>query len=182
MPTVDPKKFGGASIDIAAFEWLRSAVPEGGTILELGSGHSTEELCKFFTVISVEDNEEWVGIAPSSTYIHAPPKDYRSRYDWVRKEQAENPANRTWYDPDVLRKELPKDYDLLLIDGPYWSRQRIGFVEYMDLFRTDCAFLIDDAGRKAEGTMMRFISEQVGRPWEKHRGSPGKEFGTIPAA
>lgn len=183
MPMIDPMKFGGPALDLAAFQWLLRTYPKGGKILELGSGHSTEELCKFFDVISVEDNEEWVGIAPSSTYIHAPPKQFKSRYEFVQQDHAKHPESSYWYDPEVLKRELPGlEYDILILDGPYWSRQRIGFVEHMDLFRKDCAYLVDDAGRKAEGVMIREISKWVGRPWTKHRGSPSKEYGIILAA
>ena len=57
------------------YAWLEENLPEGSTILEFGSGTGTIELTKRYTVYSVEQSKEFVGVAPLSTYIHAPLKD-----------------------------------------------------------------------------------------------------------
>ena len=75
--------------------------PKNSTILELGSGTGTIELVKHYTVYSIEHQKQWVGEASRSNYIYAPLKTYGGVFNW--------------YDNHYLNN-LPKDYDLLLID------------------------------------------------------------------
>ena len=85
-------------LTINAIEWVGTKVNKDSTILELGSGHSTKQFSEFCNVVSVEQNQNWVG-KYKSTYIHAP-------------------IVNGWYDINVLKKGLPKKYDVLVIDGP----------------------------------------------------------------
>ena len=55
-------------------------LPNGSKILEFGSGTGTIELTKSFEVTSIEENEQWLYLAPDSTYIYAPLVNHW--YDW----------------------------------------------------------------------------------------------------
>ena len=101
------KNLDGWAIPIEAFKWILENIPKGSTILELGSGNGTKELVKYYNVISIEENEKWVNVVPESTYIYSPLK----KYPFVNKHSC------CWYDDDKLNN-LPKEYDLLIIDGP----------------------------------------------------------------
>ena len=43
------------------YNWIRENIKDGSTILELGSGTGTIELCKHYTVYSVEHDKKWIG-------------------------------------------------------------------------------------------------------------------------
>jgi hypothetical protein len=130
----DEEKLWSMSEHVLKF--IRNVLPKGSTILELGSGWSTGELAKDYTMISVEENEKFINLYPS-TYIHCPVKN-------------------GWYDVDILRKNLPKDYDMLIVDGPVRipdelakmvnikSQGRQGFVKNLDLFNPRVTWIIDD--------------------------------------
>lgn len=123
------------------YAWLEENLPEGSTILEFGSGTGTIELTKRYTVYSVEQSEEYIGVAPLSTYIHAPLKD-------------------GWYDAEIVFNNIPKEYDLLLVDGPGGSQYRHNMVRYWDKFNTDVPMIFDDTHRQYE---MKFAIETAER-------------------
>ena len=79
---------------------MRVLVSNNGSILEFGSGEGTNELAKYFTVTSVEHDFNWLGVCPSSKYIHAPLQS--------------NEDGTQWYSTDVLKDKLPKEVDIIL--------------------------------------------------------------------
>ena len=119
--------FNGWSISNELFDWIRNNVKDGSTILELGSGRGTIELCKHYNMFSIEHDKKYLNKS-ESTYIHAPIKD-------------------GWYDIDFFK--LPKEYSLLLVDGPTGSIGRSGLLKNLDLFHR-CIIIIDDTQRKEE--------------------------------
>lgn len=155
---IDIKNLKGFALTIQIFRWLHNNLPDGKTILELGSGTGTIELCKHYKVYSIEDNEKWLNVAPSN-YIHAPI------------------VNR-WYDVSVLKEKLPKAYDLILIDGPIGSIGRIGFYENLSLFRTDVPMIFDDVERPAEYELITQVSKKLNREFTMYETGP-KKFGVI---
>ena len=139
------------AIDGGVLAAIERLVPEGGTVLELGSGDGTAALVERYTVYSVEDDEAWVGHCEGATYIHAPftiPEEKRPG----------------WYDVDALRQGLPETYDLLLIDGPAGHKGRDGILHHLDLFRTDVPILVDDTVRSHEADIARELAMRLNRP------------------
>jgi predicted O-methyltransferase YrrM len=122
------RNFGGWSIDKELFDFIRSVLPEGKIMLELGSGWSSQKFSEYYTVYSIEHNEKWVG-KYSTHYIYAPIKN-------------------GWYDISILSKKLPQSYDLILIDGPTGDIGRGGFYSHLDLFNTNVIMIFDDINRK----------------------------------
>lgn len=153
------RAFGGWSIGKELFDYIRSVVPDEQVILELGSGWSSEELSKHYTVYSIEHNQEWVG-KYNTNYIFAPIKN-------------------GWYDLKILKKSLPKAYNLILIDGPTPAPRRLGFYHNLKLFNTDVTLVFDDVDRSPMKEMLIQLAEQLGRPYEI-RQSGNKQFGIIP--
>lgn len=131
--------------------WLPKIIeilPKEKAILELGSGKTTQELVKHYNVFSVEHDPKWLN-------------KYKSNYIYA-------PLNTRWYDVNILKKELPQNYDLILIDGPpayeYSKRySRIGFLRNLDLFDTTVPMVFDDTNRKSEYKLAKRISEIVKR-------------------
>jgi hypothetical protein len=122
-------------------------VPEGSSILELGSGASTGILSARYKLHSIEHDEKWVG-QHNSHYIHAPMKEYKPTRKFGN--------DMMWYDADVLREELPKiKYDALLIDGPKGSR--VGLWKYKELFNWNVPVFFDDVQRNSVLTLVKLI-------------------------
>ena len=135
------------------FKWITDNVPANSTIVELGSGTGTVELCKHFKVFSVENNKQWVDYVKESNYIHAPLKDY---------------GDHKWFDEDSIKENLPDDYSFLLIDGPH--AHRVGFHKHIHLFKQDISWVFDDT--HVEHNLKEAIkcAELLGRPYETFQG------------
>jgi len=145
------KNLDGWAIPIEAFKWILENIPKGSTILELGSGNGTKELVKYYNVISIEENEKWVNVVPESTYIYSPLKEY----SFVNKHSC------CWYDDDKLNN-LPKEYDLLIIDGPV-GNNRGNFIHFMDKFKKDVPYVIDDTQREGDRKMALNLAERLNK-------------------
>ena len=139
--------FGTWSIDKAVYDWMTEHLPEGKTILELGSGNSTQILATKWNVISVEENSKWVN-KYHNNYIHAPIKN-------------------DYYDIDILKEKLPQKYDLMLVDGPAYGN-RNNMLKHLELFNLEasgCSIIIfDDVERPNDfETYKQFLSAISGR-------------------
>lgn len=132
---------GGWAISKETYEWIINNIPMGSVILEFGSGDGTGVLCDKYKMYSVEDKKEWLN-KYNSKYIHAPLVD-------------------GWYDVNVLKSEMPKHYDLLLIDGPEWERR--GLLKHIYLFNQSCPILVDDTHRANDMFVAKELSENLNR-------------------
>jgi hypothetical protein len=161
--------FGEWSIDENLFNFIREYLPNGKTILELGSGEGTAELVKYYSVISIEHDEEWLN-KYHNRYIHAPLKPHKE----IGKHEG-----KIWYNARVLERELPNlEYDLLLVDGPPISRA--GLVKYWDLFRHDVPVLFDDVNRFRDWRIICSIAARLDKPFTVYPSSDKeKQFGVI---
>ena len=120
------------AIDEFVLYFIRDKLPHGSTILEFGSGRGTEQLSKTFTMLSVEENLDWVG-RYDSKYLHADIID-------------------DWYDVDKVNSFLEdKTYDAILIDGPD-AGERTKIVDLISFgklkLNTDVHIFIDDVERE----------------------------------
>ena len=163
--------FGGFCIDEELFSYIKKILPGGKTILELGSGDGTAELCRHYKVYSIEDDNKWLN-KHHSNYIHAPLKKH--------KPVSKLPGDK-WYDADILRKELPKiRYDLLLIDGPSRiNASRAGFIKYRDLFNLNVPIIFDDVNRLGDWDIAIKLAGILKRPLTIHNYGKRKYFGVI---
>ncbi|MHA1469200.1 MAG: hypothetical protein ACTSSP_01420 [Candidatus Asgardarchaeia archaeon] len=144
-------------------EWIHDNLPEGSTILELGSGKGTARLAEKYKMFSVEHDKRWMN-KYNSTYIYASIKD-------------------GWYDVKALRKKLPKHYDLLLVDGPprKVDGTKVGrkkMSEFMDLFNTNVIMLFDDSDRGREAKLIQAVKDKVGRDYTNYKGRDHRGKGT----
>lgn len=163
--------FGGFSISQRLFSFILYTLNGHPTsksksankkpiLLELGSGWGTGVLSNFSEIYSVEHDPRWVG-QYRSHYIHAPIVD-------------------GWYDVEVLKKELPKEYDLILVDGPPGYIGRDGFLKNIHLFRMDVPIIIDDVHRQAELDLLIKTAEKLNREYKIYNDENGESrFGVI---
>lgn len=139
----------GYMISKELYEWILDRLPKGSRILELGSGDGTKLLAKDYDMFSIENNKEWVN-KYDSIYIHAP-------------------IVNGWFDVNVLKQRLPKDYDLILVDAPpaFTEEARMGFYHHIELFRTDVPIIIDDTHRAGEKRLANNLQKHLGKKYKE---------------
>ena len=145
--------FGGWSISKFLFDFINELLEPGSRIIEMGSGWGTGELAKNFEMYSIEHDPRFLNIHHSN-YINAPIVEYSDD---------SFPNHIGWYNSDVLTKELPKDYDLILVDGPPGMIGRSGFYRHLGLFRQDVPIILDDVNRKDELNLLKKVERKTGR-------------------
>jgi hypothetical protein len=153
--------FGGWSISKLLFDFINELLEPGSRIIEMGSGWGTGELAKSFEMYSIEHDPHFLNIHYSN-YINAPIVEYSDD---------SFPNETGWYDSDILKKELPRDYDLILVDGPLGTIGRSGFYRHLDLFRSDVPIILDDVDREDEFRLLRAIEVKLGRQATIHKDS-----------
>jgi|TARA_R110000796_G_scaffold107341_2_gene218079 hypothetical protein len=154
----------GISINNNCIDLIKDLLPDGGTILEFGSGEGTTWLSDAgYTMFSVENQSEWMDKYPKhTTYINCSIKYYDLDYS-----PPKNIFNQTgWYNPNDLFPNLPKKYDLILVDGPGGRWGRGGFYKHIDKFNTDVPMVFDDINRTQDSDVMEFISDYIGREYK----------------
>ena len=161
-------KFGDWSIDEKLYDYIRKVLPDGSTILELGSGEVTDVLARDYTMYSVEHDLEWVG-KYNSTYLHVPLREHKA---------IKNHLHTKWYDADILKWKLRGiKYDLLLIDGP--PQTRSGFFKYMEFFDSNAIWIFDDTNRGSDARVLNSVCARLDRPWVTYHGGPDKTFSVV---
>ena len=132
---------------IKTIEYIVSNFEKGSTILEFGSGQGTEILSKHFKMISIEEDEDWVG-KYNSEYLHAPIKD-------------------DWYDVDLVNEFLKdKTYDLVFVDGPAGGKRSKMYEllkEEKLQINKDVWFIFDDMDREDDLVGAIAISKLLNR-------------------
>lgn len=151
-------KLGGWSIDKSTIDLIKKIIPKGSTILEFGSGYGSHVLSIDYKVYSIEHNPEWM-YKYNINYIYAPIKIR----DDVHKEKIIKKGLIGWYDTDYFKNNLPKEYDLILVDGPTGKIGRYGFFENIHLFKQNTPILFDDIHRSDELFLANKISEFLGK-------------------
>lgn len=137
------------TIDNQVIVELFKFLPNGKTILELGTGYGTVELAKHWNVLSVEHNASWhQGV---SELIRVPLISASSNIDrGIRSFWKRFPEASQWYDPTILAKKLEgKEYDAIIVDGPPGGAKRSAMWWYYDkIFDTSVPVIVDDIHRR----------------------------------
>lgn len=164
------EELGDWSIDPKLVEYIEWALPEGSTILELGSGYGTQVLADLgYEMHSVEHQLEYVG-KYNSSYIYAPLEEMKP----VRN----HPKATSWYNRDKLAGGLDGlHYDLLLIDGP--PAHRSGFIKYFTMFDPKAIMVFDDLQRDRERKICHSIAGRLNTWYVTYAAGTRKPFGVI---
>jgi hypothetical protein len=132
--------FGGSGITKNLRNWIWKNIPKGETVVELGAGLvSTRILRKRFTLFSVEENLDFVGLYSNVTYIHA-----------------EINSTTNWY--SLKPEQLPQKFNLLIIDGPSGSHLRRNILQCDWIFERAQTIIVDDTWRESE----RLLAKSIG--------------------
>ena len=157
-------KLGGWAIQESCYEFIKKTLPEGSTILELGSGIGTDYLSKHYTMYSIENYLEWID-KYNSTYIFAPIESYNDKWTAPDLPGENSPKQSGWYNPELLKNNLPESYDLILVDGPNGMFGRGGFLKHIDIFNTNVPIIFDDIDRESEMQLMIKVAEHIKRKY-----------------
>jgi len=162
---------------------LFELVPEGGTILELGSGYSTYvyDQCGY-KVISVEHNLEFLNKVPNATYIHAPIELYDAKYQLPHSIKKRIYEHTGWYNRKALGEALVHlRYDCIVVDGPPSHFGRSGFYANLGLFKFDgIPIVFDDMHRIDDLYIAQRVAQKIGRDFLIINNNIGeKPFGIV---
>lgn len=157
---ITSRNFGGWSIDKELFDFVRTILPEGKTILELGSGWSSGMFSKYYKVYSVEHNKKWLN-------------KYKTHYIYA-------PIKNSWYDTEALKKHMPAEYDLIIVDGPPEFIGRGGFYTNLHMFNTDAIIIFDDVHREVEMNLLLAVADELKKSYQIIESKNSKKmFGVI---
>ena len=142
---------------------LLEFVPEGSTVLELGTGEGTIELVKHYRVLSVEHAPEYH--VADSVLITVPLVELKLEGAAEVRYNLRFPRHIPWYDADILKENLRGlSYDAILVDGPPRDYSRAGmFVHYSRVFDTGVPVLVDDIHREYSWKIARRIAHIKGQ-------------------
>ena len=140
---INKNNLGDFAIGENLFNWIIENIPHDATILELGSGTGTHELGKIYDTHCIENNTNWVNKFSNLTYHYAP-------------------IQNGWYDKKFLN-DLPKDYSLLIFDGPRGNIGRTKVLENLDLFNLEVPIIVDDTHRKVEKNIAEQLISKLGK-------------------
>lgn len=131
-------------------DYILKTVPVGETILELGSGQSTEAFVRNGRkVIAIEHDPEWIDKTPEAIYIYAPIRLYGDDYQPLPSIRKKIASHTGWYDHVALALALRnQSYSIILVDGPPRNFGRSGFLQHLDIFpNLECPIVFDDLDR-----------------------------------
>ena len=131
-------------------DWIYDNLPENSTILEFGSGEGTVELSSRYQMVSVEHDEDWLGLS-EGRYIHA---------GIVQNSVSTRFNQQGWYDPKKLIN-LPSTVDAVIIDGPPGDIGRIGILDHLELLPSFTFCIVDDTDRKAESMLLEKLTSML---------------------
>ena len=140
----------GWSLPEELMAWIWTHIPDGSTILEVGSGNGSLRLSEKYDLISIEHDSEWLHLS-KGRYIHAP---------IVENKSSRNFSERGWYDIEKL-VDLPTFFDAIIVDGPTGAIGRSGILEYIDQMPRCDYLIIDDTDRKPEQNLASIMVERL---------------------
>jgi len=157
-------EFDTTCLSPVVFDFIRSILPDGSTMVEIGSGYMSHRFAEYYEVYSIEDDEKWIcrcSLCLPIHYIYAPRKN-------------------NFYDEDAIRSGLPEKYDFLLWDGPWLDKIRPEFLKHLHLFNLDIPIVIDDINVKAIREAAKQLAAMLGRELQEKKTENHREFGYIP--
>ena len=166
-------------MEMGFISWILDNLGKGKTIFEFGSGNNTKYLVEQgkYKFYSVENNENWLNFPEYTTYIHAPivpysDQAYQYKPGHLKIDAGNFPSpHRGWYDYRVVANQMPKEYDLIFVDGPNGAMPshpgRAGFWVHREFWRKDVPIVFHDIHRKVETELMSKMAEYLGRGFIK---------------
>lgn len=138
--------WGGSGIEKCLYEYVTQRIPKGAKMLELGAGLiSTYVFSEYFDLYTIEQSDNWLNKYPAN-YIYAP---------------ISNETN--WYSRGFLENTLPKEYELVFVDGPSGGGNRDGILKNLDLFNLNCIWIFHDTHRETERNLAQEFANKTNK-------------------
>ena len=132
---------------------VKNLVNENSIIVEFGSGIGSKLLSEFCTVYSIEHDEKFLNLHEDVNYIYAPLVEIKPLLDFNETQ---------WYDIDIIKRNLPSNIDLVLVDGPPEKYGRSGILNHLDMFGKNTIWIVDDVLRQKDQTLANYIALKFG--------------------
>jgi hypothetical protein len=163
--------------------YICGLMPEGGTILELGSGHSTYIFDKIgYKVLTIEHDPDYLNKVPGVTYIHAPIEYYSDKYQQLPSIKKRINGHTGWYNRQTVGEALMHcHYDCIMVDGPPNEFGRSGFLSNLGLFPDlSVPIIFDDVHRIDDLFIAERVARELGRDLlVTNNGKDKKPFGIV---
>ena len=130
-------------------ESISQLVNDSSQILEFGSGSGSEVLAKHCSIQCVEHDSRFMDLFPSVSYIHAPLCEIEPLSEFDESK---------WYDFSKIEKQLKKNYDIILVDGPPAEYGRSGILRHLEKLDLASTWIIDDVLRTKDQLIANYIS------------------------
>ena len=140
-----------SSMSRESLSYILKILPENKSILMIGSGESSLFLSKFYDILSIEHDEEYID-RYDIEYLHVP--------------LTSTLQNTYWYDQDTMKKCLEKKYDMIVVDGPPGRvSYRSDFMSIIDYIKDleNTILVVDDAQRMDERLLVDNIKQRTKR-------------------
>lgn len=153
---------GNASLLYTILKCLYIKKPK--RILEFGSGQSTILVDKFLSqhpdshCLTIEDDEQWYNLIKE--------KVTQPNHDYIRMnlKPIKVKVNGKLYFPNFYQIEDIRDrFNLILLDGPKGSKNRLGLLNYIHslIDPTDFVIILDDINRKYDAMLGEAILKHL---------------------
>ena len=143
------KKKTNWSIGEGILEAVENLLTSESNILELGSGIGSKSLAEICNVYSVEHDENFLNLHSHVNYIHSPIIDIEPTTEFMETKS---------YDFDIVQNKMPKRVDLIIVDGPPEYIGRSGLLHNLDIFDSECIWIVDDVLRTKDQKLANYIA------------------------
>ena len=143
------KKKTNWSIGEGILEAVTNLLTKESIILELGSGIGSKSLAEICSVHSVEHDSRFLNLHESVNYIHAPLIDIKPFNEFGETKS---------YDFKIVKENLPKHIDMVIVDGPPENFGRSGLLHNLDIFDDNCLWIVDDVLRSKDQNLANYIA------------------------
>lgn len=138
-------KWGGSGIERCVFEYILDKIKIGSTVIELGAGYcSTKAFSEFYNLYSIEENENYINLIDNVNYIFAKIKN-------------------NWYDREIVSNNIPKNHQLVFVDGPSGEGNRSGLLDNLDLFNQETIYIFHDTYRGPEKKLAESVAKKLNK-------------------
>jgi hypothetical protein len=143
------------------FDFIRKILPRNKTILEIGKDLTSDKLSKFYrvyTLLSEAKRNQKIG----KNYLYVP-------------------TYQRWYNLDIFKEQLPKEYDLLIFSNILQDIDSEKLYEHLNLLNLNIPIIFYDTNKEPEYNLMEKVSEKLNRNYEVFYTASAKQFGVIRA-
>ena len=143
------KKKSSWAIDEGILEAVQNLLTKESNILELGSGIGSKSLAEICNVHSVEHDSRFLDIHHSVNYIYSPLIDIKPFSEF---------GETKFYDFKSIIDSMPKQIDLVIVDGPPENYGRSGLINHLEIFNENCIWIVDDVLRTKDQKLANYIA------------------------